>query len=78
MERSVQSPVRLNRPDLFARSLSDWLLTEQRKTRKARRGVKQMHGKLVQPVFDGSYEPVADTECRYLVVNFECRRMVGL
>jgi transposase len=52
----------LDRPgklDPFAEKLSGWLVTEQRKSRKERRTVKQMHADLVKLGFDRSYERVA-------------------
>ena len=59
VEPSFRTPTRPSKLDPFAEKLSGWLLTEQLKSRKERRKVKQMHSDLVQLGFDGSFERVA-------------------
>lgn len=43
VEPRFVTPKRQNRLDLYAKKLSGWLVTEQRKSRKDRRTGKQMH-----------------------------------
>ncbi len=59
VEPSFRTPTRPSKLDPFAEKLSGWLLTEQLKSRKERRKVKQMHSDLVQLGFDGPFERVA-------------------
>ena len=59
VEPQFQSLDRPSKLDPFAEKLTGWLVAEQRKSRKERHTVKQMHADLVQLGFDGSYERVA-------------------
>ena len=46
--------------DPFATQLVDWLKAEERKTRKQRRRINQLHAELVRLGYDGSYGRVAN------------------
>ena len=59
VEPKFKTPKRPLKLDPYADRLSAWLLTETRKSRKARRTVKQMHADLVKLGYDGSYERVS-------------------
>jgi len=53
------APGRPSRLDPFAETLSGWLKSEARKSRKQKRTVKQLHADLVALGYDGSYGRVA-------------------
>lgn len=59
VEPQFQKPARPSKLDPYAETISAWLVTEQRRSRKERRTVKQMHADLVSLGYDGSYERVA-------------------
>lgn len=59
VEPQFQSLDRPSKLDPFAGMLSGWRVTEQRKSRKERRTVKQRPADLVQRGVDGSYELVS-------------------
>ena len=59
VEPKFKTPKRPSKLDPYTDRLSAWLLAETRKSRKARRTVKQMHADLVKLGYDGSYERVS-------------------
>ena len=58
-EPQFSAPQRQTKLDAYADRLSSWLLARQRKPRKERRTIKQMHADLVKLGYNGSYERVA-------------------
>lgn len=59
VEPAFQTPDRPSKLDPYAKQLTAWLTTDQRKSRKERRTAKLMHADLVKLGYDGSYERVA-------------------
>ena len=59
VEPAFQTPDRPCKLDPFAKQLTAWLVSDQRKSRKERRTAKLMHADLVKLGYDGSYERVA-------------------
>ena len=59
VEPAFQTPDRPSKLDPYAKQLTAWLVSDQRKSRKERRTAKLMHADLVKLGYDGSYERVA-------------------
>ncbi|SIT25165.1 Helix-turn-helix domain of resolvase, partial [Gemmobacter megaterium] len=59
VEPAFQTPTRSSKLDPYAKQLTAWLVSDQRKSRKERRTAKLMHADLVKLGYDGSYERVA-------------------
>ena len=59
VEPKFQVPDRPSKLDLFSDRLTAWLKSEDRKPRKQKRTVKQMHVDLVALGYEGSYSRVA-------------------
>ncbi|MCL8000536.1 IS21 family transposase, partial [Brucella sp. 21LCYQ03] len=59
VEPKFQVPDRPSKLDAFSDRLTTWLKTEDRKPRKQKRTVKQMHADLVALGYEGSYSRVA-------------------
>ena len=59
VEPEFQTPDRPSKLDPYAARLTEWLVSDQRKSRKERRTAKLMHADLVKLGYDGSYERVA-------------------
>jgi hypothetical protein len=59
VEPEFQTPDRPSKLDPYAARLTEWLVSDQRKSRKERRTAKLMHADLVKLGYEGSYERVA-------------------
>jgi hypothetical protein len=59
VEPAFQTPDRPSKLDPYAKQLTAWLVSDQRKSRKEPRTAKLMHADLVKLGYDGSYERVA-------------------
>jgi hypothetical protein len=59
VELAFQTTVRSSKLDPYAKQLTAWLVSDQRKSRKERRTVKLMHADLVKLGYIGSYERFA-------------------
>jgi len=59
VEPAFQTPDRPSKLAPYAKQLTAWLVSDQRKSRKERRTAKLMHADLVKLGYDGSYERVA-------------------
>ena len=55
VEPAFQVPDRPSKLDHYAKHLTAWLTTDQRKSRKERRTARLMHADLVKLGYDGSY-----------------------
>lgn len=59
VEPEFRTPDRPSKLDPYAARLTEWLVSDERKSRKERRTAKLMHADLVKLGYDGSYERVA-------------------